>query len=73
MTIDEIRPWKEAQPFRKFKLVLASGEELVVHRRGALAFDAAAGIVVYPEESGGFRVVRSREITSIYAAEGNAA
>jgi hypothetical protein len=73
MIVDEIRKWKEAEPFRQFKLVLSNGEELLVHRRGALAIDPDAAFVVYPIEPGGFRVVRSKDITSVRAAEGTAA
>ena len=73
MIVDEIRTWKEAEPFRKFKLVLANGEELIVHRRGALAIDPDGGFIVYPVDPGGFRVVRSKDVSSIRAAEGNAA
>jgi hypothetical protein len=73
MIVDEIRSWKEAEPFRKFKLVLATGEELLVYRRGLLAIDPQGVFVVYPVTPGGFRVVRSNEIRSVGAAEGNAA
>ena len=73
MIVDEIRSWKEAEPFRKFKLILSTGEELLVYRRGALSIDPQGVFVVYPITPGGFRIVRSKEISSVSPAEGNAA
>jgi hypothetical protein len=74
MTVDEIRSWKEAEPFRRFLLVLANGEELLVPRRGSLAFDPDGRFVVYPfPDRGGHRIVPAKDISSIRAAEGHAA
>jgi hypothetical protein len=74
MTVDEIRSWKEAEPFRKFLLVLANGEELLVPRRGSLGFDPDGRFVVYPfVDRGGYRIVPSQDISFIRPAESDAA
>jgi hypothetical protein len=73
MVLDEIRKWKEAEPFRKFKLVLSSGEELVVQRRGELGIAPEGRFLVYPLEPAGYRVVRPADITTVDLAEGSAA
>ena len=73
MIVDEIRKWKEAEPFQKYKLVLTNGEELVVHRRGGLGIAPEGRFLVYPLEPAGHRIVRPADIATVTLAEGSAA
>jgi hypothetical protein len=73
MIVDEIRSWKEAEPFRRFKLVLANGEELVVRWRGGLGIAPENRFLIYALEPAGYRLVSPADVASVKLAEGNAA
>jgi hypothetical protein len=73
MVADEIRKFREAEPFRPYKLVLASGEELVIDHRAGIGIAPQEKYFVYALEPDGYRVLRPSEVTSVKPVEGTAA
>ena len=73
MVADDIRKFREAEPFRPYKLVLVNGEELIVQRRGGIAIAPEGKYFVYPLEPDGHRVLRPKEVKLVEPAGGTAA
>ena len=73
MHVDTIRSLKEADPFRPFKITLATGEELIVDRRSGIAIAPEGRYLVYPTDDGGYKIVRPADIRSAEAVGGSAA
>ena len=73
MVADDIRRFREAEPFQPYKLVLANGEELVVQRRGGIAIAPEGRYFVYPLDPGGARILRPAEVTHVEPVGGTAA
>ena len=65
MTIDEIREFHRAEPFRPFKLCLSDGREYTVDIRMCLALDPTGRTValVLPEDD--FKIIEVQSIKEI--------
>ena len=70
MIVDDIRGFREAIPFRPYKLVLASGEELPVPNRGGIAIAPEGRYLVYALEPDGPRILRPRDVRLVEAMVG---
>ena len=73
MVADEIRKFREADPFRPYKLVLATGEELIVGHRGGIGIAPQERYFVYALEPDGYRVLRPADVKAVASTEGTAA
>jgi hypothetical protein len=73
MIVDEIRRFREADPFRPYKLVLVNGEVLPINRRGGIAIAPEGRYFVYPVEPEGHRILRPADVKLVEAAESTAA
>jgi hypothetical protein len=73
MLADDIRRFRDADPFRPYKLVLISGEELAVNHRAAVGIAPQEKYFVYALEPDGYRILRPREVKGVTAIEGTAA
>ena len=73
MVADDIRKFRDAEPFRPYKLVLANGEELVVGHRAGVGIAPQERYFVYALNPDGYRILRPADVKAVAAVEGTAA
>ena len=70
MTIDGLKQWHEARPFKPFIMRLTNGRRLRVHHPEFLARSPSCRTAVLYGPRGSFETIELREVTTISLVEG---